>query len=59
MCVHSQKDEHEEEADSPKLRQRHHGSSLRVGDEGQSWTCGGGQQRALDLTKKKTIDVLQ
>lgn len=38
MRVHSQKEEHEEEADGPELRQRHHGCSLRVGDEGQTWT---------------------
>lgn len=45
MCVHSQQDEHQEEADGPELRQRHHGCSLWVGDEGQTWTWGGGREQ--------------
>lgn len=39
MCVNSEKKEHQEKADIPKLGKGHHGCSLRVGDEGQPRTC--------------------
>lgn len=36
LSVQAQHDDHEEEADGPELRHRHHGHSSGVGDEGQA-----------------------
>ena len=36
LCVQSQHNDHEEEADSPELGYRHHGYSSRVGNEGKA-----------------------
>lgn len=38
LSVQPQHDDHEEEADSPELGQRHHGYSSRVGNEGKART---------------------
>ena len=49
MSVNTEEKEHQEKADSPELWQRHHSRSLRVGNEGQTWTC------ELDVDKKDTF----
>lgn len=41
MCVNSDKKEHQEKANAPELGKRNHSCGLRVGDEGQPWTCEG------------------
>lgn len=38
LSVQTQEDEHDEETDGPQLRERHHGHSLRIGDESQART---------------------
>lgn len=39
LCVQAQHDDHDEEADSPELWDRHHGYSSGEGDEGEARTC--------------------
>lgn len=39
LCVQAQHDDHDEEADSPELWDRHHGYSSREGDEGEPRAC--------------------
>lgn len=39
ICINCQQNEHQEEADTPKLWQGHHSCCLRVSNEGQTWTC--------------------
>lgn len=38
MCVNTEYNKHQEKADSPELRQWHHGCCLRVSDERQTRT---------------------
>lgn len=37
--IDSQQNDHQEEANSPQLRKRHHSNSLRKSNESQTWTC--------------------
>ena len=39
MCVSTEEDQHQEKADSPELWERNHSCSLRISNEGQTWTC--------------------
>lgn len=39
LTIQSQKDNHDEEATGPQRRERHHGHSAWISDEGQAWTC--------------------
>lgn len=45
LCVQTQENEHDKEADGPQLGQRHHGYSLRVCNEGQAGTWKTASQR--------------
>lgn len=53
LCVQPQHDDHDEEADSPELRQRHHGDSSREGDEGEARTCESAVNTQLILVTQK------
>lgn len=59
MCVNSEKEEHHEKADIPELGKRHHSCSLRVSDEGQTWTCKEGREyeQEVSLGPPKTVQL--
>lgn len=55
MCVDTEQNEHQEKADGPELWQRHHRCSLRVSNEGQTWTCESQLNKNEVYTHHKTL----